>query len=245
MAGDPALPNLQGARPIHLSSHESFRDLPMMTPEQAKQAHKYIVCSHLSQGGDEQRSMQQMKRSGLDDAFQCTHQDRELVPGSIRSSTVRQEGRPTQLIDSSTGLAASIHFDPASREVIVGFSGISFAGSRFGCGLNQMLSCAAQWLGLVPKNMRQSSRIVELMKEHTAMKVQINGHTDNVGSAEYNYKLSLQRAEAVRDYLVANGAIAAERISVKGFGFKKPVASNKSEEGRHQNRRSEFTILTL
>lgn len=152
VAGDPALPNLRGARPIHLSSHESFRDLPMVTPEQAKQAHKYILCSHLS--------------SRLDDAFQCTHQDRELVPGSIRSSTVRQEGQPTQLIDSSTGLAASIHFDPASREVIVGFSGISFAGSRFGCGLNQMLSCAAQWLGLVPKNMRQGSRIVELMKEH-------------------------------------------------------------------------------
>ncbi|MEO5928463.1 MAG: OmpA family protein [Candidatus Kapaibacterium sp.] len=88
-------------------------------------------------------------------------------------------------------------------------------------------------------------RIIDLMKEHGALKMQVNGHTDNVGSSDFNYKLSVKRAEAVRDYLITNGGIDSARISVKGFGYKKPVASNKSEEGRHQNRRSEFTVLQM
>jgi outer membrane protein OmpA-like peptidoglycan-associated protein len=68
------------------------------------------------------------------------------------------------------------------------------------------------------------------------------GHTDTVGSAEYNQKLSERRADAVRRYLI-NGGIMPERIRTEGFGESKPVASNDTDEGRAQNRRVELRVL--
>ncbi|MCP5426214.1 MAG: OmpA family protein [Gammaproteobacteria bacterium] len=67
----------------------------------------------------------------------------------------------------------------------------------------------------------------------------IAGHTDDVGSAQYNLRLSQQRAQSVKDYLVARG-IADQRLIVRGFGEAYPVASNATESGREMNRRSEF-----
>jgi len=69
----------------------------------------------------------------------------------------------------------------------------------------------------------------------------IEGFTDSVGAAEYNVELGLRRAEAVRQYLVAQG-IDAARLSVKSFGAENPVASNDTSEGRAQNRRVEFQL---
>jgi OOP family OmpA-OmpF porin len=71
--------------------------------------------------------------------------------------------------------------------------------------------------------------------------VLVEGHTDNIGTAAYNQQLSIKRANAVRDALVKNG-VAADKIQAKGYGFEKPVASNKTKEGRAQNRRVEITI---
>jgi len=75
----------------------------------------------------------------------------------------------------------------------------------------------------------------------TESKVDIEGHTDNVGSAASNKKLSEQRAKAVLDYLVDRG-VDKKRLKAKGFGFEVPVADNKTEEGRAKNRRVELVI---
>jgi OOP family OmpA-OmpF porin len=82
--------------------------------------------------------------------------------------------------------------------------------------------------------------VVLVMKQNPDLKVEIDGHTDNTGSAQYNMTLSEKRAESVRDILVNKG-IAPNRIETKGFGFTKPAASNKTKEGRAKNRRVEFT----
>lgn len=86
-------------------------------------------------------------------------------------------------------------------------------------------------------------RIVRLMKEHPGMRIEVGGHTDSIGSADYNQNLSRLRAEAVRGYLVEEGGIVPSRIVSRGYGFTRPVASNTTEEGRNQNRRSELRIL--
>ncbi|MCX6154930.1 MAG: OmpA family protein [Candidatus Kapabacteria bacterium] len=84
-----------------------------------------------------------------------------------------------------------------------------------------------------------------LMKSYPNMEVELRGHTDNVNNSpdeEYNMRLSQRRADAVKKYLVNKG-ISAARISSKGFGEKQPIADNKLDEGRAQNRRTEFIIL--
>ncbi|RNC67731.1 MAG: outer membrane beta-barrel domain-containing protein [Desulfuromonadales bacterium] len=80
-------------------------------------------------------------------------------------------------------------------------------------------------------------KLSDFMKEHPDATAVLEGYTDNVGSDNYNQKLSEQRAEAVKKYLVDKFGISAKRLSAKGFGEKNPVASNDTEEGRYKNRR--------
>ena len=82
--------------------------------------------------------------------------------------------------------------------------------------------------------------IAEVLKGDEALKIEIQGHTDNVGAPAANLKLSQDRAAAVKAHLVATGGIAAARLTTAGLGDSKPVADNTSEEGRTQNRRVEL-----
>lgn len=84
--------------------------------------------------------------------------------------------------------------------------------------------------------------IVDAMLSRPKLRLEIQGHTDNIGSQEYNAKLSEDRARAVYDAIVRNG-IDPARLRYRGFGFSKPVASNASEEGRAKNRRTQFVVL--
>lgn len=94
---------------------------------------------------------------------------------------------------------------------------------------------------LDPKSNTELDRLVKLMKDVPALKVEISGHTDNIGSESSNQKLSEDRAAAVVNYLVGKG-VDKSRLIAKGYGSNKPVATNNSEEGRQQNRRTEFEI---
>ena len=85
-------------------------------------------------------------------------------------------------------------------------------------------------------------KLKKLLVENEGMYIQINGHTDNIGSAEDNQQLSEHRAKAVQDYLVAQG-IESGRLRFKGFGETVPIAGNDTETGRQQNRRTEFVII--
>jgi outer membrane protein OmpA-like peptidoglycan-associated protein len=85
-------------------------------------------------------------------------------------------------------------------------------------------------------------KIVQFLQDNPTVKIQLEGHTDNVGSAADNQKLSEARAYAAINYLVTKG-IKGTRLVAKGFGATKPVADNKTEEGRAQNRRTEMRIL--
>lgn len=85
-------------------------------------------------------------------------------------------------------------------------------------------------------------RLVKLMKDVPSLKIEISGHTDNTGSAKLNESLSQDRAQAVVNYLTSKG-ISASRMTAKGYGSTRPIASNNSEDGRQQNRRTEFEII--
>lgn len=85
------------------------------------------------------------------------------------------------------------------------------------------------------------NRLVKILKNNASMQIEIQGHTDNQGSDESNNTLSKNRAKAVYDYLVKKG-INASRLSFKGYGEAKPIASNETSQGKQLNRRVEFLI---
>ena len=84
--------------------------------------------------------------------------------------------------------------------------------------------------------------VAVVFEKNPGLKGQIEGHTDNIGKAAYNMKLSLKRAEAVMNYLINKG-LAKDRLSAKGYGFTKPIATNSTKEGRALNRRVELTPI--
>ena len=92
---------------------------------------------------------------------------------------------------------------------------------------------------LRPESRPVLDQVAEYLKANPGVSMKIQGHTDNVGPAEYNLKLSRQRAQAVKDYLLDQG-IAEGRLDVDGLGFSSPLMPNDTEENRARNRRVEF-----
>lgn len=94
---------------------------------------------------------------------------------------------------------------------------------------------------LTEASYKQLDVIIETLKNDPSLNVDIEGHTDNKGKSENNLILSQQRADVCKDYLIKSG-IDAARISSVGYGDMKPIADNTTEEGRAQNRRTEFLL---
>ncbi|AHM63600.1 ompa/motb domain protein [Flammeovirgaceae bacterium 311] len=94
------------------------------------------------------------------------------------------------------------------------------------------------------ESITELDKIRDFLRHSSSVKIQINGHTDNVGNANYNKQLSRKRAQSVKDYLVNNG-IEPGRLSVMGYGQERPLFSNDDEEeGRALNRRTEIEVLS-
>jgi outer membrane protein OmpA-like peptidoglycan-associated protein len=94
---------------------------------------------------------------------------------------------------------------------------------------------------LTPAAKANLDKLVPVFKEYADTNIMIYGYTDITGSAEYNLKLSGERAESVKNYLVSKG-LNANRFSMTGMGIADPIATNDTPEGRTQNRRVEFAI---
>ena len=96
---------------------------------------------------------------------------------------------------------------------------------------------------LKPESQVELDKLVQLLNENPLIKIEISGHTDNAGKPADNLVLSNNRAKAVIKYLSGKG-IATLRLSSKGYGETKPVADNKTEEGKARNRRTEMKVIS-
>ncbi len=97
---------------------------------------------------------------------------------------------------------------------------------------------------LLPQSYQELDRLIAILKEYPTLQIELGGHTDNLGQSSLNFDLSLQRVDAVKEYLVKYG-IDSQRLHTKGYGDTKPIALNDRELNRRRNRRVEFTILSL
>jgi len=95
---------------------------------------------------------------------------------------------------------------------------------------------------LLPESHLELDKVVRLLFVNPTVRLEVAGHTDDVGGEQDNLDLSQRRAAAVRDYLIAKG-VAADRLEARDYGETKPIAPNDSEEGRAQNRRTEVKVL--
>ena len=86
------------------------------------------------------------------------------------------------------------------------------------------------------------NKVYTLLTDNPTLQIEISGHTDNVGSNSYNKELSMKRARSVYDFLIKRG-IEPERLTYKGYGEERPIASNKTAEGRAKNRRTEIKVI--
>jgi outer membrane protein OmpA-like peptidoglycan-associated protein len=96
---------------------------------------------------------------------------------------------------------------------------------------------------LLPDSKAELEKLISFLAKNTELHIEIGGHTDNEGSDTHNMTLSLNRAKAVYDYLIANG-ISADKLSYKGYGETMPIESNDTPVGRANNRRTEFKVIS-
>ncbi|MEO5968194.1 MAG: OmpA family protein [Ferruginibacter sp.] len=96
---------------------------------------------------------------------------------------------------------------------------------------------------LKPSSVSELDKVVNLMTDNPKLKLSISGHTDNTGASAENLILSRERAKSVVSYLISKG-IKKERLTYEGFGEKKPVDSNVTEEGKSHNRRTEIYVIS-
>ncbi|MEO5378222.1 MAG: OmpA family protein [Magnetococcus sp. DMHC-6] len=108
-----------------------------------------------------------------------------------------------------------------------------------GCWVLNNINFDLNKADIKPKDFKELDSVAAVLNRNPNMKVEIQGHTDNIGKAPYNKKLSDRRANVVMNYLVSKG-INANRLTAKGYGLEKPVTSNATEEGRSMNRRVEL-----
>jgi outer membrane protein OmpA-like peptidoglycan-associated protein len=95
---------------------------------------------------------------------------------------------------------------------------------------------------LLPESYTEINKLLRLMINNPKVIIKLEGHTDNVGSYDFNIRLSMARTESVVRYLIEMG-IDPYRIEYAGYGFTQPIASNNTEEGRKTNRRVAFKVI--
>jgi len=94
---------------------------------------------------------------------------------------------------------------------------------------------------LKPEAREKLAKVSGILLAYPGLKVQVEGYTDNIGTDDYNQKLSEQRADGVREYLVSQ-SVSDNNVTAKGFGKNDPIADNSTNEGRAQNRRVELVV---
>ncbi len=89
----------------------------------------------------------------------------------------------------------------------------------------------------------EMKRLLSLLKKNPAMKIEVSGHTDNIGSSTFNKELYLKRAQTVQNYVAKNG-VKRDRVAAVGYGFEKPIVKKGSKKQMAKNRRVEVKILS-
>lgn len=159
-----------------------------------------------------------------------------LPAGKDYTFTVNRKGYLfySQLFQLSSQIPDSTYRKDIGLQPIRLGAGLTFANIQFSSNSYDLPAAAKIEL----------DKLIVLLHEHTTLRIEIGGHTDNTGIAENNRQLSENRAKAIVAYLIEN-KISPSRLSWKGYGSSKPIADNSTEQGKALNRRTSFTIIGM
>ncbi len=147
-----------------------------------------------------------------------------------------------------TGAAVGSYMDKQEDELRQQLQGTGVSVTRSGdeliLNMPGNITFATDSSALNPGFHEVLNSVVLILKKFDKTLIEVAGHTDSTGSAEYNKKLSWQRAQSVANYLIDQG-VDPQRIITVGHGEERPIASNKTAEGRQQNRRVELTLIPI
>ncbi|QIB67326.1 OmpA family protein [Kineobactrum salinum] len=163
---------------------------------------------------------------------------READKARDEAAAARREALAAQSSREDTAAAAARQAEEYQRQIDALQAATTERGLVVTLGDVLFATGSAELLGGAHSNL---DKLVSFLNEYPERRVLIEGHTDNVGSAEYNQGLSQRRADSVRSYLVQQG-IPSQSISTSGIGKSRPVADNDTATGRQQNRRVEIII---
>jgi OOP family OmpA-OmpF porin len=110
-------------------------------------------------------------------------------------------------------------------------------------GVIQGINFATGSANITKDSHKVLDKAVQVLVDYPDVRMEVGGHTDNVGKDEYNKELSQKRAESVKEYLVGKG-ISSDRLKAVGYGMEKPLTSNKTKADKAKNRRTEFTLIS-
>jgi OOP family OmpA-OmpF porin len=165
------------------------------------------------------------------------HDDSDRCPNTPRGATVGADG--CELDEDSDGVVDRLDRCPGTpRNTQVDVRGceikseIELPGVNFETNSDRLLAGAESELDVAAAS----------LDKNPSIRVEVAGHTDSDGAAEYNEGLSLRRATTVRDYLIARG-IAESRLTVRGYGESQPIADNGTRDGKAQNRRVVLRVV--
>jgi len=162
--------------------------------------------------------------------------DARLAELEERESSASAQLRDAQRREQKVIEARAI-FSPGEAEVLVTDDQllIRLVGLGFSSGSADV----------APSHYSLLTKVQAVVREFPYAAIVVEGHTDSTGNDETNLRLSQDRADAVRDYLLQNSALSTDRISAEGFGDSRPIAANDSEDGRKKNRRIDIRISPL
>jgi outer membrane protein OmpA-like peptidoglycan-associated protein len=254
-------PSVQTYAPLRLLDAEKALQAALQAKDSDDKAHlgylaerRAQLASVMGATAKTEQSMQQLRQETADVLLQ--KRDRELTvarretdvktreaeqarraaeararDAEARARELEQGRRQTDEIDSKAAALANelqnLKAQRTDRGVVLTIGDVLFAAGKAEVG---------------PGAQRSVDKLADFLKAYPKRTVLIEGHSDNLGHEEYNIRLSQQRAEAVRDLLVARG-VAVQRIRTKGYGSKFPIVDNESAVGRQQNRRVEVIVL--
>jgi outer membrane protein OmpA-like peptidoglycan-associated protein len=228
-----AVQTAEDARLVTLRKIQTEQRAALAAEQKAKQdaanadAEKSRLEAQQSQLAEQQAQLQAQREASQRAQAEADAARAQAAQQSAEQQAAAARAREAQLREQlRQQLNSILQTKETPRGLVVNLSDVLFATGRYDLKQDTQLKLA---------------RIAGIFLAHPDLRVQVEGYTDNVGSAAYNQKLSEQRANTVQSFLIAQG-LSPQNVSAIGYGMANPVADNSTADGRKQNRRVEMVV---